>query len=301
LVPFLPFVIALVILGLGRLALGEYLVGFYPWNVETYYWEIIFAVAAIMTALAVMVSRLGGKRSDIPDVKKSSLPIRLSMVSFAFIILGITAILVPATELPPGAIELGGFSLLAYLEVVALVLAGSGTYWTYSRASAREFEVPQNILESLQQIEPDKSFETKNFFVFRKRDIYILLKRKFGGAHFVRLMKETPAFDKEAKLPFLRSWSTTRHSSKFQIADLNIFRVTGEFTIPVDSVKRGDRIEEKYAGGTGILYYVPVYPVVLAGVGLRGGRYDILDLSAMLDESAILSIMEKLSKDKLTA
>jgi hypothetical protein len=301
LVPILPFGIALVILGLAWFVLAQSYIEVYPWSAEVRYWEIVSGAVVIMTVLAIVVSRSGRKRSDIPDVKKSTLPIGLTFVSFGFIILGVTAILVSLTEIPAWAIESGYFSLIIYLEFVALILAGSGTYWTYSRASTREFAVPENIMESLQRIEPDKSFETKQFFGFKKDGIYILLKKKFAGAHFVRLFKETPSHDKEARLPFLRSWSTTRHSSKFEINDLDARKVTGEFTIPVDSVRRGDRMEDKYVNGRGITYYVPVYPVVQAGISLRGGRYSILDLSAMLDESAILSIMEKLSKEKLAA
>jgi hypothetical protein len=293
-IQFLLFAIALVAVVQGRIGLDQYDVELYPWSVGVNLWYAVLAIVLMIGVVGVVSSVVQfGSKDDLPTVEKSRLPAWLLSADLILIIFGVFAIVGFDTLLPASEQALSFYYFTVFL-FVGLIVAGSGTLWAVLGAERREFVVPKNVLDSLQQVEPDKSFETKNFLVFKKGPIYILLKKMFNGAHFVRLLKETPVTNSKVRLPFLRSMIARRRATKFQVDDLDVLAVRGEFTIPINAVKHGDRTEEKYASGPGILYYAPVFLTVPAGYR----SFRILDLSATLDKSAILKTIAKLSKEE---
>jgi hypothetical protein len=174
---------------------------------------------------------------------------------------------------------------------VALVLAGRVLVAITSES--KQFAVPSNILDSLRQIAPEESFETKKFHVFRKDGIYILLKKKLWGVHFIRLFRQTPVSDKKVKAPYTGPWRIWAGSLKDEVNGLHMAKVRREFTIPVATNKLGDKIEAKYVSGPGILYYVSLYPVGRYAVNLNGEN-----LFDRFDIPTIIRILNDLSEEK---
>lgn len=180
------------------------------------------------------------------------------------------------------------------LVSIGVGLAASGAASARMIYSHRRFTVPQNLLDSLRQIEPDASFETKTFHVFSKSGIHILLKKQLWGVHFIRLFKQAPVSGNKVKMPYTSQlWGVSARSLKYKVDGLRMAKVRGEFTIPTEITKLGDKAETKYVRGSGILYYVSLYPVGHFEVNLLRGS-----LCDKLDKPTIIRIMDDLSKER---
>jgi hypothetical protein len=186
------------------------------------------------------------------------------------------------------------FFFFVGLVSIGVGLATSGAASAQMIYSRRRFTVPQNLLDSLRQMEPDASFETKTFHVVRKSGIHILLKKQLWGVHFIRLFKQAPVSGNKVKIPYTRQlWGVSARSLKYEVNGLRMAKVRGEFTIPTEITKLGDKAETKYVRGSGILYYVSLYPVGHFQVNLLKGS-----LCDKLDKPTFIRIMNDLSKER---
>jgi hypothetical protein len=186
------------------------------------------------------------------------------------------------------------FFLFIGLVSIGMGFAISGSTSARMIYTRRRFKVPQDILDSLRQMEPDAFFETKTFHVLRKSGIHILLKKQLWGVHFVRLFKQAPVSDNKVKMPYTSQlWGVSARSLKYEVNGLRMAKVRGEFTIPTEITKLGEKAETKYARGSGILYYVSLYPV---------GHFEVnllrRSLCGKLDKPTIIRIMDDLSKER---
>jgi uncharacterized membrane protein YiaA len=140
----------------------------------------------------------------------------------------------------------------------------------------------QDIMRLFEQINPEKNFETKNFSVMKKGEVYILLPRMSNAAFFVKLFDQIPVQEKAVRLPMI----FFRKTPFEDVAGLPVAKFRGEITIPVDIVKRGNKSDERYVKGAGIQYVVPMYDT--------SGRRD---LSGQLTKTAILNIISEISNE----
>jgi hypothetical protein len=164
------------------------------------------------------------------------------------------------------------------------------------RRSERKIVVPLDLIEAFRAVEPDKSFETPEFFVFRKERIHILLKKygaeyfgkgygsayvdRFMGTHFVKMFEKVPVQHGSAKMPFIDHGLNMERQLNHEVGGVRMIAVKVRVTIPVDVGKLGDKIEVKYMKGASILYFVPTR---------------VSTSSQTLDRSHILKILEDLS------
>jgi hypothetical protein len=185
------------------------------------------------------------------------------------------------------------FFLFLGLFVVGIGFVVAGMAANASPSLGLDLRVPEGLLNSLRQIEPDKSFETEKFHVFRKSGIYILLQKSSWGVHFIRLFKQTPVSTKKVDAPYLGWWRNLARSFKEEAYGLRLAKVRRKFTIPIEIVKLGGRTDTKYVSGPGILYYVPLYP-------LQWNRMDFIGEPSYfkLDTPTIIKILNELSEEK---
>jgi hypothetical protein len=197
---------------------------------------------------------------------------------------------------------------------VGVCLIGVLGYIESMRFFEKELAVPREIVDSFRGIGPDKAFETREFLVFRKNDVYVLLpKEMFIGAYFIRLFSHARmSGNGKVKLPFRRRTGIIR-KGRFQdeVNGLSVAKSRGDFVALTDAVKLSERsFQESCVRGPGVLYFVFRYD--LKGVAIYPGGYigiDRLmsrehrrpgfDLSGRFDRATIVEIMEKLSKEKL--
>jgi hypothetical protein len=254
---------------------------------------VVFVVILLfgsMSGAVWLVSRSGerGSGEGVPRGVIKLLAVGLAIVGMGFMIFfGAIAIL----PLEARSAEL--FFLFLGLVIVGMGIAFAGRISAEVTYAARQFQVPESLLDSLRQIGPDKSFETKKFHIFRKSGIYILLQRRLRGVHFIRLFKQTPVAAKKVKVSYWGPWRTSVRSFKDEINGLRLAKVRREFTVPVDIVRLGDRTEAKYVRGPGILYYVSVYPM-----GRFSVNYNEENLCGRLDPPTIIKVLNDLSEEK---
>lgn len=258
---------------------------------QTLLWLIIVDVAVVVAALIPPI-RADGRNGELyrgvslKFVKRVIVGSFLSALGFLFFFMTVKQI--------PNLYERTVPGLLSF----ALVFAGGAVACAGAVASDRAYRkracaIPPNVLDAIQQIEPDKYFETKKFFVFRKSGIYILLRKEMWGVHFVRLFNQTPVSNKKVKAPFTGPWVIRKNVLKDRINGLPMTKRWKEFTIPVDAIKRSGKIEEKYVKGQGILYYVSVFPVGFTQVDIYARS-----LSDRLDRPTILKVLAEISREK---
>jgi hypothetical protein len=169
-----------------------------------------------------------------------------------------------------------------------------------ARTRKRKIVVPPVVLEAFQTIGSDKSFDTLDFFVFKKERINILLKKhgeeywpggrfatrgldRFIGAHFVRMLEEIPVQQGSVRMPFTSRGVTMRRQLNHEVDGVHIAAVKTRVTIPVDVARLGEKIEVRYVKGPSIIYFVPASGHVI---------------SQTFDKSQIIKILEDLSSLK---
>jgi hypothetical protein len=215
------------------------------------------------------------------------------------------AVLFGMIALPPEAQSPHLFYLFLSSFLVGMSLVIAGITLKFLPLERMRVRVPERLLDSLQRIDPDKTFETEKFHVFVKSGIYILLQKIAWGVHFVRLFKQTPASTKKVDAPYLGWWRNLVRSFKEKAYGLRFVKVRRKFTIPIDVVKLGDRAVTKYVSGPGILYYVPLFPLHgyrddFWSVGFWGYSPNVYDEVTYfkLDTPTIIKILKELSEEK---
>jgi hypothetical protein len=214
--------------------------------------------------------------------------VRRSLVaSLGFFLLGFiifTAIILPLSVEQADEAILFGLALwfVAFVTAVGSVIAGRG-----GKAKILS-TVPADIIDSFQQIKPDRILKTRNFTVLKKKDIYILITELVRAVYFVRLSNQTPALEKDVKLPIIFIGKT---KFKNEIGGLPMAKAMGEIVIPVDVVRSVDnKIEARYIKGAGIEYVFPTQDV-------RPGKPESSDLTEKFDRTTLLKILEELSEE----
>jgi hypothetical protein len=247
---------------------------------------VIILTMILFSAGIIILAKYG--RPKIPSAQKIRYPLKPLVAGMTMLILGLVMIFLTITLLPLEERTLPFFLSIGLLFAGAMVAALSSAV-AQMRASTARFAIPARILDAFQQIEPDRSFQTKNLSVMKKGDIYILLPKLFNCAYFIRAQKETTTQDRKLRLPMkiLRKKYFTE-----EIGGLPIAKRKGEFIIPVSASLRGDKTEEKYAKVSGMAYLVAKYDVP------HRRRLRAEDLSEKFDKATILRIMERLSKDE---
>jgi hypothetical protein len=218
---------------------------------------------------------------------------------------GFTTLIGMIVLLPPEARSPFFFLFLAMFTIgIGFVTAGLAT--SGSPSMGFQFQVPERLLNSLQQIDPDKSIETEKFHVFRKNGIYIMVQKRAWGIHFIRLFKQTSASTRKVDAPYLGLWGNLARSFKEEAYGLRLAKVRRKFTIPVDVAKFGDRTDTKYVSGPGILYYVPLFPMRWhrdIGYNLDGSwgySHNVYEEATYfkVDTPTIIKILKELSEEK---
>jgi hypothetical protein len=264
-------------------------------------WLIIVDLALISAAFEAALL-LVGRRVGTYGERKLRTASGLMVAGLVLTAVGSFTIFVIVVQLPVEA-QITPFFLSIGLSLVGLVFMCAGGAITIYSEARRQFAIPSEVLVAMKQVEPDKSFETKGYFVFKKKGIYILLRKEFLGAHFVRLFEETPVSDNKISLPFIGRENIETIASKGEINGLSIAEVRGRFTIPIGVEKRGRNMEVKCAEGHGILNYVfrydmkgkmPQSEMSILG-GLKKLRWYLnLDLSEKFNKPTILRIIDQL-------
>jgi hypothetical protein len=159
-------------------------------------------------------------------------------------------------------------------------------------------ELPKNVLESFQQIEPDRKFDFTilrvKYLVLKKADVFMLVPESgVYVAYFIKLFDQTPTTKKRFKAPLI--FPIRKHFS-YSIAGFPVAKVRGHFTLPVDAVSRTEGSEFKYVSGSGIMYLVPRRDLS-KGMYSPRALFSTEDLSEGFDKTTILKIIEALSNE----
>ncbi|WXG42860.1 MAG: hypothetical protein WED04_02005 [Promethearchaeati archaeon SRVP18_Atabeyarchaeia-1] len=270
--------VSMIIISLSRLIVTQY-------SFETVMMVIIIAFVVLLAGFVILI-KYGRRR--IYETREPKYPLKILVAGMGLIILGLAMVLVVITLIPfeertfPFIFSIG-------LMFAGLIIAAIASIIAQMRTARSRFAVPVRIMESFRQIEPDKSFETKNLSVLKKGDVYILLPKLFNCVYFVKSLRQTPIQEKKLKLPMkiLRKRYFTD-----EIGGLPLAKWKGECKIPVDSIKRSDSVvEEKYAKIWGVVLLVPRYDVP------HRKLLKAQDLADRFDKSVIMKIMEQLSKE----
>jgi hypothetical protein len=247
----------------------------------------------LIVAVAASVMLFSGDPDEKSEKGVPRAAIRLFLVGLTFVGLAFVFFFATITILPYEMRTTELFFLFLSLLVVGLGIASAGRLVAEITYSHRRFRVPPNLMKSLQQIEPDASFETERFHVFRKGVIYIFLRKRLWGVHFIRLFESHAVSGAKVKVPYTGPWPVWIRSLKYEVNSLRSARVRREFTIPASVVKVGSRREVKFIRGAGILYYVSLYPMGRYTVNVSGKN-----LSEKLDKPTIIKILHDLSEEK---
>jgi hypothetical protein len=155
----------------------------------------------------------------------------------------------------------------------------------------RMAEMPKLMMEGFDEIEPDKTFETKRFKIMVKGETYILVPRfrQFVTSTpiFIRFFRKTTTPEKKLVVPY--GWWMRRAHFWHRIADFPVTKVRGTFTMPVDVVRgSGAKPREIFAKGPGIAYIVKGYG------GVRLNPFSSVT-PPLLNRDVILEIIRELS------
>lgn len=275
-------IIGMLLVAIGIVILSLVEVAFPEAGFATQMWFIILATLVIASGYILWFKY--GRSQTEPRRRATNILIKLILAFVVLLVSSILIIIYVVAELPMEQRAFPFWFSIGLMTIGPIIAAVFG-----ARAMMATRRVPPAVIDSFSQIHPDMTFETKKFTVFKKDDISILLPSTFGGAYFVRLFSQSLAQrETKARLPRL----FPRSAYKDEIFGLSVAKRRGDFTIPSDIVRRGDRSEEKYVSGSGILYFVSIYDVRHSS-----GRRFPTDISSRLDKTAIMEIMEELSRE----
>jgi hypothetical protein len=205
------------------------------------------------------------------------------------------------------------FSGMAVIVAGVLLMSVLG-YVVRMRLLERGLETPAGVVDSVREIGADKEFESKEFLVFRKNDIYILLPKVFFiGFYLVRLLSRAKVSgNAKVKLPFRSPTGLIRKGRfQYEVDGFSVAKSRGVFVVPTDAVKLSERsFQESYVRGPGVLYFVfrydlekvAIYPgsrIAIDRLMSRQHYHPMFDLSDRLGSATVVKLMEKLSKEGL--
>jgi uncharacterized membrane protein YidH (DUF202 family) len=243
---------------------------------QTTFFFILLDFGLIIAALSI--SMRFGTGDKAAEGRAPQIGVKLIIVGVVLIAVAWLSIFTIVNGLPIEERSLPFFSFIS-LTVLGLIIVGAGgvirsiEYQTIVSA----VPVTPRIISLMREVEPDKSFGTTNFLVYKKGRIYILMRKMFIGTHFVKMLEETPVDTRQVRIPFARWGVWHKRSFNYEIDDFRVARVEGNFTIPADTVRHGNETVEKYVKGLGVLYF--------------------LDNSYYLNKPKITRILESLARE----
>jgi hypothetical protein len=162
------------------------------------------------------------------------------------------------------------------------------------------YETPRSILESFQQVEVDKKFDLSilrvKYLVLRKANIFMLVPKEVGGgyiAYFIKLFDQTPTAGKRFKAPLV---FPRKKQFSYRIAGFPVAKYRGQFTLPVEVIKKTQESELKYVRGSGIMYLVPRRNPS-SGTHSPLSIFTGEDLSGRFDKTVILKMIEAMTNE----
>ena len=273
------------VIGLLLLILGAVLLLL----VRSYLYVLEFTMSSWLLVIGCILMVVGGavwlkygSLGKSAGKEATGILIKALVLGMGLILLGFVLIFALVVQLPMEQRSLFFFFSFG-LILAGFIVAVAGRIMFEMKKGRTRFVSRSGIMESFQLIKPEKTFQTKNFTVMKKGDIYILASKLLNAVYFVKLFDQIPVHEKGVRLPnmFFR-----KSQFKDEIGGLPVDKSKGEIMIPVDFAKRSDkRLEEKYVKGTGISYLIPIY------------EQQQKDLSGEFGKTAILQVMEKISTE----